>query len=351
VSNYRLGLATGLICVLMNLPAAAQTTITISSAGGTVADGLRAAQWGPAATKLGFVVREETTSDGLAALKLQVQSGSVTSDIVHLGSGEGASAGKDGLLTPIDYSVIDAKSVPAGAAAKYCFPFDSYGTVLAWNTATYGENGPKSWADFWDVKKFPGRRAMRANAQAQLEIALLADGVAKEDIYKILSTPEGLKRAVDKIAQLRPAVAVWWTSGAQSTQLLKDGEVDMIISWNGRMQNAIDDGAKAQYTFNQAVIGTDCFAVPKGAPHAAEAMKMISLMTTPEAEAALTKYIMYGPMNVHAYENGLIPADRMAKLATAPANAASLLVTDDAWWVDNDKAAQVAFDEMMQQGQ
>jgi len=213
MNQHRLGLTLGLICGLASTAAAAQTTITISSAGGTVAEGLRTAEWGPAAAKLGYVVREETTSDGLAALKLQVQSGSVTSDIVHLGSGEGASAGKDGLLTPIDYAVIDAKSVPDGAAAKYCFPFDSYGTVLAWNTATYGANGPKSWADFWDVKKYPGKRAMRANAQAQLEIALLADGVAKGDVYKVLSTPEGLKRAIDKIAQLRPSVSVGSTSG------------------------------------------------------------------------------------------------------------------------------------------
>ena len=349
MKQIQANLIVGLALLLSATAASAGDTITISSAGGAVADGMRSAMWGPAAAALGVTVREDSTSDGLAALKLEIGSGKVTTDIIHLGSDEGAIAGAAGQLEPIDYTVINPKDILGGAAAKYCVPFDSYGTVMAWNTATYGANGPKNWADFWDVKKFPGRRAIRANAQAQIEIALLADGVAPGDVYKVLSTPTGIKRAVDKIAALKPNIAVFWTSGAQSTQLLKDGEVDMIIGWNGRMENAISEGAKASYTFNQAAIGTDCFGVPKGAPHAALAMKMLDKMTGPKAEADLTKFILYGPMNIHAYENGLIPPDRLSKLATAPANAASEVVTDDAWWVEHGKAAQVAFDEMMQQ--
>ncbi|MBZ9739819.1 MULTISPECIES: extracellular solute-binding protein [unclassified Mesorhizobium] len=114
-------------------------------------------------------------------------------------------------------------------------PFDSYGTVMSWNTKTFGENPPKTWAEFWDVAKFPNRRALRANAQDLIEIALLSDGVVPADVYPVLSTPEGLQRAIKRLEAIKPSVSVWWTSGAQSAQLLKDGEADLVVTWNDRL--------------------------------------------------------------------------------------------------------------------
>ena len=139
------------------LPALADT-VTITTAGGDYGTAMKEAMWAPAATELGLDVKEDTQSDGFAALKMQVTSGAVTTDIIHLGTSEGAQAAAQGLLEPLDFSVIDANAVPAGAKSDYCYPFDSYGTVMAWNTKTYGSNPPKSWADFWDVKAFPGKR-------------------------------------------------------------------------------------------------------------------------------------------------------------------------------------------------
>jgi len=304
---------------------------------------------GPAAKKLGLDIREESQSDGLAAVRMQVQAGAVSTDLIHLGSDEGALAGTLGILEPVDYKVADGANLPAGAAAEFCYPFSSYGTVLAWNTKTYGDNGPKTWVDFWDTKKFPGRRALRANAQAQIEIALLADGVAPADVYKVLETSEGIKRAIGKLAALKPDVAIRWTSGAQSTQILKDGEADMVVTWNGRAQNAIADGAAAAFTFNGSIIGTDCLTIPKGAPHAKAAMQLLAEMTVPEAEAKLTDYILYGPVNKKAYESNLIPADRLPKLATEPKNAANSVFLDSLWWVKHGDEAQAAFNAMMQQ--
>ena len=205
---------------------------------------------------------------------------------------------------------------------------------------------PKSWADFWDVKAFPGKRALRANAQDLIEIALLSDGVAPADVYTTLSTPEGMDRALKRLEQLKPDVAVWWDSGAQSAQVLKDGDADLVITWNGRAESVVADGGAADYSFAGSVIGTDCLAVPKGAPNAANAMKLIAAMTTPAREAKLTDFIAYGPINPAAYEGGLIPEDRLKKLATAPANAGTSVFSDANWWMKNGDAAQTAFDEM-----
>jgi putative spermidine/putrescine transport system substrate-binding protein len=243
--------------------------------------------------------------------------------------------------------VIDADVIPASAKSEYCYPFDSYGTVMAWSTKTYGDAGPKSWSEFWDMAKFPGKRALRANAQDLLEIALLSEDVPPGDVYKVLSEDGGIDRAVARLEVLKPSVAVWWTSGAQSAQLLKDGEADLVITWNGRAASVVADGGAADYTFRQSVIGTDCFGVPKGAPNKDAAMKLIAAMTTAEREAKLTDFIAYGPMNSAAYEGDLIPADRLKQLATAPGNVDSSVFSSAEWWMEHGEEAQVAFDEMM----
>lgn len=330
---------------LLAAPALAET-VTITTAGGDYGNAMKEAMWGPAAKELGLDVREESQSDGMAALRMQVSSGSVSTDVIHLGSPEGAQAAAMGLLEPLDFGVIDAAAVPKAAQSEYCYPFDSYGTVMAWNTKTMA-TPPKDWAEFWDVQKFPGKRALRANAQDLLEIALLSEGVAPADIYTTLSEDGGIERAVNRLAELKPSVAVWWTSGAQSAQLLKDGEADLVVTWNGRAKTVIEDGGAAGYSFKGAVIGTDCLGVPKGAPHKAEAMKLIAAMTSAEREAALTKYIAYGPVNPAAYEGGLIPAERLKDLATAPENMGSAVFSDANWWMTHSEEAQVAFDEMM----
>ena len=341
-----LGLTVAAIAITAASAVAAQT-LTITTAGGDYGTAIKKAMWEPAATELGVTVREETQSDGFAALKMQVTSGAVTTDVIHLGSPEGAQAAAQGLLEPLDYSIIDPKSLPEGAKSDYCYPFTSYGTVMAWNTKTFGSKPPKTWADFWDVKAFPGRRALRANAQDLIEIALLSQGVAPADVYTVLSSPDGLKKAIARIAELKPNVAVWWTSGAQSAQLLKDGEVDLVVTWNGRAQSVKADGGAADYSFKGSVIGTDCLAVPKGTANKAAAMKLIAAMTKPEREAKLTDFIAYGPVNPNAYEGGLIPADRLQLLATAPANGGTSVFSKADWWVKNGDAAQAAFDEMM----
>ena len=327
-------------------PAWAQS-VTITTAGGDYGTGMKEAMWAPAAKELGLDVRGETQSDSMAALRMQVSSGSVVTDVIHLASGEGAQAADLGLLEPLDETVVDQKAIPEGAVSKFCYPFSSYGTVMAWNTKAYGEKGPKNWAEFWDVEKFPGRRALRANAQDLLEAALLSEGVAPEKVYDTLSEPGGIKRAIDRLAELKPHIAVWWSSGAQSAQILKDGEADLVQTWNGRAQSAKDDGGAVAYTFHTSIIGTDCLAVPKGAPHKAEAMKLIAAMTSAEREAKLTDFIAYGPMNHAAYASGKIPAEKMALLATAPDNAVGVVYSNAAWWAKHGDEAQAAFDAMM----
>jgi len=229
--NRFAALATAAVAASFAGQAAAQ--LTVVSFGGSYQDAQSKSLFVPAAKALGITIKEETYT-GIAAVALQVKAGAVTWDVVTSGSGGAARSGAEGMLEPLDYKMIDVSNFVPGSAQPFYVCGDVFSTVLAWNTKTYGDKGPQNWADFWDVKKFPGKRSFRKGGEGVLEPALMADGVPANKVYEVLSAPGGIERAIKKIKELKPHVAVWWASGAQHAQLMKDGEVDMITGWNGR---------------------------------------------------------------------------------------------------------------------
>lgn len=325
----------------------AEGMVNVLSPGGSVYEGGNAALWGPAGEKLGIEVRSETADEGLPAVRLQVGSGSVYSDIVFLADYEGTLGGMEGILEPIDYSIVDKSQFMPGTATEYCVGVYGYATVMSWNTETYANKAPESWADFWDTEAFPGRRAMRGTPETQIEVALLADGVAPEDLYDVMSTKEGLDRALEKISALKDDISVWWSSGAQHAQLMRDGEVDMSTGWNGRFQSAMDDGGPVDFTFNQGILATDCLGVPKGAPNKDLAMKLIAEMANPESQAKLTEYISYGPVIPAAFDTGIIPEEVASRLPTHPDYLDKLIVQNIGWWVENNDYVRELYENMM----
>lgn len=337
--------AIALLGVLGNSGAEAQE-ITVVSFGGSYQDGQSKALFQPAAKAMNLKVKEETYT-GIADLRLKVKAGAVTWDIVASGSGSAARAGAEGILEKLDYKVIDVSSFLPGTAQDYCVGGDVFSTVLAWNTKTYGDKGPQSWADFWDVKKFPGKRSYRKAVAGALEPALMADGVPMEKVYEVLSTKEGIDRAIKKIKELKPHIAVWWSSGAQHAQLMKDGEVDMITGWNGRFDVAAKDGAKVAYTFNQGLLDYDCFAIAKGAPNKDLAMKFLAEISKPQYQAEFTKYITYGPTNKKAYDLGTIDPAYAKQLPSHPDNAAKQLPINLDWYIKHEAAASEAYQNML----
>jgi putative spermidine/putrescine transport system substrate-binding protein len=321
-------------------------SVTIASWGGSYQEAQTKALFEPAAKATGIVVKEETYG-GMSDVRLQVTSGAVTLDIVASGSGSAARAGAEGLLEELDYSIIDVTTFYPALYSKYCVGGDVFSTVYAWNTNTYGDAGPQSWADFWDVEKFPGKRAYRAKVAGALEPALMADGVAMEDVYSVLDSEEGIERALNKIRELKPDIDVFWTSGAQQAQLMKDGEVDMTTGWNGRFDNAAKDGAKVAYSYNQALLDYDCFAIPLGAPNKDTAMMFLNEISKAEYQDDLPKYITYGPTNKAAYDTGVITAEVAATLPSSPANAVLQLPISLDWYAKWETIADEMYQEML----
>jgi putative spermidine/putrescine transport system substrate-binding protein len=320
--------------------------VIIASWGGSYQAAQSDALFKPASEKTGVQVIEETYG-GMSDVRLKVNANAMTWDIVASGSGSAARAGIEGLLEPLDYTVIDVSAFPKNLYSKYCVGGDVFSVVAAWNTGTYGDKGPQSWADFFDVQKFPGKRAYRNKVPGALEPAVMADGVPADKVYEVLDSEEGIKRAIDKIRQLKPDIAVWWSSGAQHAQLMKDGEVDMTTGWNGRFDVARKDGAKVAYTFNQALLDYDCFAIPKGAPNMATAMTFLAEISKAEYQANLPKYITYGPTNAKAYDLGTIDEAVAKTLPSYPANAALQLPISLEWYEKWEQKAAEMYQEMV----
>ena len=321
-------------------------TVTIASWGGSYQEAQTKALFEPAAKATGIIVKEETYG-GMSDVRLQVTSGAVTFDIVASGSGSAARAGAEGLLEELDYSVIDVTTFYPALYSKHCVGGDVFSTVYAWNTNTYGDAGPQSWADFWDVEKFPGSRAYRGKVAGALAPAMMADGVPMDKVWEELDSEEGILRAINKVRELKPHIAVFWSSGAQHAQLMKDGEVDMTTGWNGRFDNAKNDGGKVAYSFNQALLDYDCFAIPKGAPNKDTAMMFLNEISKAEYQDDLPKYITYGPTNKAAYDTGVITAEVAATLPSSPANAALQLPISLEWYAKWETIAAEMYQEML----
>jgi putative spermidine/putrescine transport system substrate-binding protein len=314
--------------------AGAQDRVSFAGYGGEPQKVQAKAFFEPASKALGVTVLQDSHG-GYAKIKAQVLSGSPSFDLVGLGCAEGARAAKEGLLEPIDYSLIpNAKDIDPRLRTEHTVGEWTFSTVLVWNTKTV-KTPPKTWGEFWDVKKFPGKRALGSNARQMLEIALLADGVAPDKLY-----PLDIDRAFKKLEEIKPHLALWWSSGAQSVQLLTDGEIDMQAIWNGRAQAAIDGGAAAAYTYNQGIYDVECFMVLKGSKNKVNAMKIINIMLDPKNQATAASMIDYGPVNPKAYETGIVPVDRLKRLPSAPDNLKQQAMLDAGWYAsaDADKA-------------
>lgn len=311
-------------------PAWAQKTVTVVGWGGDSQEAVVKGLLG-SAKAMGITVREDRHG-GFAGLKANVTSGKTTWDIVDMGFTRCEQAAAGGLLEKLDYQAIDAKRIdPAYVRPSYVGVFSfSYG--IAYDKRKYGAATPSSWKDFWDVKKFPGKRALFNQGPYVLEAALMADGVPPVEVYRLLATPAGVERAFRKLAEIKPHIAVWWSSSGQAMQLIRDGEVDMIMLANGRAGALIEDGAKIGFSFDQALLEIECLMVPKGAPNAATAMQLINAALEPQAQAKMATMIEYGPLNLKAYEGTAIPAQRVAKLPTAPQNLGKQLMTSPEWY-------------------
>ncbi|ATF90097.1 ABC transporter substrate-binding protein [Burkholderia gladioli] len=308
-------------------PAFAAGQITFVSQGGAYQEAQTKAILDPAAKQLGITINQDSIPDAWPQIKAQGATGKPIWDVVDTPTSNCLRGGHDGLIEKLDYSKMpNAASIPEKYRTPYSVPYEFYSSVIGYNRKTV-KKVPHSWADFWNVKGFPGTRALRNDPQTTLEAALLADGVPRDKLY-----PLDVDRAFRKLAQIKPDIAVWWTSGGQSAQLLHDGEVDMEMIWNGRASAVAKDNPDIVFTYEDGILQNTQLCILKNAPNLANAVRFVDAAVSPDLQANLPKYIDYGPGNPAAYAGNKISAQRAAELPSSPANAAKQALMSETWW-------------------
>ncbi|WP_092130879.1 ABC transporter substrate-binding protein [Polaromonas sp. YR568] len=269
-----------------------------------------------------------TTGTGHAKIKAMVTSGNVTWDVVSADAAAYENEVKDDLLQPLDYSVIKADGIPAAFRTKYGIGYMKFAQNLAWNKTKF-PNGLTP-AQFFDPK-VKARRVMLALPYYNIEFALLADGVKPSELY-----PLDVTRALKVIDRVKDQI-VGFKPPSDVQALIQQGEVDAAYGPGGRIQNAIKGGANWAYGWNASVTVVEYWAVVKGAPNPAEAMKFINFAVQPKQQADLPRHIFYGPTNVDALKliDGAALSAVAKDLPGNPANEKLGAILNSKWWNEN----------------
>ena len=338
--------------------AAEARTITVATWGGPYERSQEKAYFEPFTKQTGIRIRTERYEGGLAELRRQVEvgSGGTAWDLVDMTMADNRAACKQGLLEPIDHSVLlpaldgtpADEDFVAGALTECGVSQIVYAMVTAYRRDAFPGERPARMEDIFDIRRFPGKRALQKIPEANLEWALRSYGVPRQDLYQLLSTERGLRLAFERLDRIRDHV-VWWTSVEQPVELLVSGEAVIASHYNGRLFDAaVVQGHPIEIIWDAQIYELGSWGIPKGAPHLDEAVEFIRFATGTRPLADQAKYIAYGParrssmklVSKHA-ETGV---DMRPHLPTNPANFKTAILKDTEWYASLHDRIKARFD-------
>ncbi|MHA6326283.1 extracellular solute-binding protein [Roseivivax sp. CAU 1753] len=288
---------------------------------------------------------DESSAEAVAKLRAMNEAGNVTWDLVDVVAADAIRLCDEGLAMEIDHDDVLA-AAPDGTDASDDFgdlivsdcyiPQIVYSTTFGYRTDMVpdGVEPPSKICDVFDLEKYPGKRALEKRPINNVEWALLCDGVAKEDVYDVLETDEGQDRALAKLDTIKDQV-IWWSAGADTPQLLADGEIFMGSTYNGRLFSVIEEQDQpVGMMWDAQVFDLDGWIVPADLPddRLARVMDFLKFATDTQRLADQAKYISYGP--ARASSAPLVPDDMKPHMPTDPANAANTFLYNYEFWAD-----------------
>lgn len=332
---------------LMAVPSAGfAESLTIVSWGGAYEESQRRAYYEPYTEMTGTeIIQESRSAEGLAGVRAQVEAGNVQWDLVDMLEPDSMRGCDDGVLEVIDHDEI-LKPAPDGTPPSEDFvlplrdcyiPQILYSTALAYNTRSFDGDAPSSVADVWDTDTYSGRRSLRRVPAANLEWALYADGVARDEVYDVLQTRDGPERAFAKLDEIKDDV-LWWTEGAQPPQLLADREVAIASGYNGRLFNAqVVEDQPIEMIWDGQLLESDGWVVPQG-KLTSEVRRFLRFATDTQRLADQAKYISYGPARASSAEmvgdHADLGIDMAPHMPTNPDHVEVGIFQDAEFWAD-----------------
>lgn len=297
----------------------------------------------PFSEATGYEGKVVDTTDRVQKPLAMVKAGKVEWDVLEALGTEAAELDAKGALEklPADLKTqIDANLNP-GTTTDYGVAISSYSYVMACNRKTV-DACPTNAADFWDTKGFPGRRTVfKDDWLDNMVMALIADGVSPDQLF-----PLDIDRALKKWEPLKDEIDVYFTTGDQWAQLLRDEEVDMGFGPDGRTWNLVNDGMDLSISYEGMPYQVDYFVVPKGAPNTQGAFDyLLWYATNPEAQANFAKQQLYGMPNPKAYD--FLDEKTAQQLVDYPANKEQTVPVDVAWVYENGAAAAKAWADFL----
>ena len=310
-------------------------TLTIVSFGGAYQAAQRKAYFAPFSEEFKVRVVEGDYNGDYGILKQRATAPTGSWDVVSVESAPCTRGMQEGIFQELPPSVFQGISLIPEARKPCAAGHLTFSTILAYDRERFPDSdaAPASWTDFWDVKRFPGRRGLRNNPRGTLEIALLADGASADKLY-----PLNLERAFAKLDELRPHL-VFWESGAQPVQLLANKTVVMTSAYNGRIWDAkVKEKLPVEMAFRQGLMEVEYWAVPRNAPNREAAFHFIAFSLQANRQAAFSNEIAYGPTNPDAL--AFISNEVKDALPTAASVLPSQIPVNAEWWAENE--AQVS---------
>lgn len=344
--------------------AAGAADLTVTSWGGGYTASQQKAYGEPWEAANGKTIHWESYNGGLGEIKTQVESGNVSWDIVDILPDQARTGCDEGLFEELPDDIFvktaDGKSMDEDLMVER--PNKCVAPQIWWSYQAFYEEGtfsgaqPSTIADFFDLEKFPGKRGVHTWANAIIEMALVADGVAPADVYDVMDSEGGIDRAFAKLDAIKNDV-VFWSSGAKPLELVSSGEVAMSLAYNGRVGGAnLNDGAKFVSIWDGQVLEEEWIAIVKGSKNLDAALSFVSFASSPEAQANQAKWINYGPMRNSAldiiaagepwFNTGVNVLEHMPNRAEVMAN--SVFANPD-WWADNGDEVQERYKAWMSQ--
>jgi putative spermidine/putrescine transport system substrate-binding protein len=294
---------------------------------------------------------DESSAEAVAKLRAMEEAGSITWDVVDVVAADALRLCDEGLAMEIDADE-DLAPAPDGTSAgddfgdllvSDCFiPQIVYSTTFGYRTDLVPEGvaPPSNICDVFDLETYPGMRALEKRPINNVEWALMCDGVAKADIYDVLATEEGQEQALAKLGTIKDSV-IWWSAGADTPQLLADGEVFIGSTYNGRLFSAIEEqGQPIGMMWDAQVFDLDGWIIPAGLSdeRKARAMDFIYFATDTQRLADQAKYISYGPARMSSAplvgQHATLGIDMAQHMPTDPNNAKNTFLYNYEFWAD-----------------
>lgn len=316
--------------LLAALPATARD-LSIALNDGLAPFAIRETYVRPFAEATGLVVEVGHWEGGVAALRSRLEA-QMPWDVVVVTGAELIGACDAGLLEKLDWAALGGRERQLPGGPSDCgVGVAMRATILSWDRDKL--QGMPGWPEFWDVVKLPGKRGLRRHPRTTLEFALLADGVAPADVYRLLRTDAGIDRAIRRLDQLRPYI-VWWQDDAEAARLLASGEVLMTSAASTLVADANRlDGRNFALQWAGGVTSVGSFAIVKGSPNLAAAMKLLAYAAEPRVQARLAALLPLGAVAKGALD--ALPPELQATLPSGAAAQAVTLSADEVFWRDN----------------